>query len=232
MNIIQETAIMSQPKNIKKIKDGKVRFTSILQDTGIKNRNNRIYDKKTLQESIDKIMDRVKGRTFLGELDHPIDSNPARQFLVSYHEVSHIITDLSWDGNKLIGEMETLRTDNGMTLKHLLEDRIGVGFSYRGMGDLQQIRTEGGAPVFQVTGPLSTITWDSVSYPSHKSAVARITPMTEGVQLALMESYDPLTIKSETNGYICTEAGVCYVPNVFDKMIEERVKSLKNRFSR
>lgn len=230
MIIINESALVSQARNIKAISKGdKIRFEAVLQTANDINRNRRMYDKDTLQESMNKISERVKGREFLGELDHPIDSNPARQVTVSFKEASHLIVDLGWDGNKLIGVLESLRTPNGMILKNLAEDNIPIGFSYRGMGDLKQIREDMGGPVFKVVGPLTTVTWDCVSFPSHKEA--KLMKINESVQRAIMESIDPLAIKFQNSEMICTEGGVCYLPNSYDRMIEERIMNLKNRFT-
>lgn len=228
MYIISEAAISGVPENIKKFKD-KIRFEAILQTAGDINRNRRMYDKQTLQESIDKIADRIRGREFLGELDHPIDSNPARQVTVSYKEASHAILELAWDGNKLRGVLESLRTPNGTILKNLAEDGIPIGFSYRGMGDVRPMN-EGlmGKQTFKVVGPLHTVTWDCVSFPSHKEA--KLQEITESVKTAIYESIDPSLIVRETGNMVCMENGVCYLPNDFDRMVEQRKKWLKSRF--
>ena len=228
MYIIHEAAIAATPENIKVFKD-KIRMECILQTAGDINRNRRMYEKSTLQESIDKIMDRVRGKEFLGELDHPIDSNPARQVTVSYKEASHAIIDLGWDGNKLRGVLETLRTPNGTILKNLAEDGIPVGFSYRGMGDVRPMNEGMGKQTFKVVGPLHTVTWDAVSFPSHKEA--KLQEITEGVKTAIYESIDPTMIVSESSNYICLENGVCYLPNDFDRMLEQRKKWLKSKFT-
>lgn len=229
MNIIVESPVIGHPMEIKKKSDDKVRFNAVLQTTGDINRNFRSYDKETLQESIDKIYDRIKGREFLGELDHPIDSNPSRQVTVSFKEVSHLILDMGWDGNKLIGVLETASTPNGYILNNLItKDKVPVGFSYRGMGDVKQISESSGRPVYKVVGPLTTITWDSVSFPSHKEA--KITEITESVNRAIMESIDPMNITYESNDYICLENGICVLPNTFDKLVEQRINNLRNRF--
>jgi hypothetical protein len=230
MIIINESAMVSTPKNVKNIGGDKIRMECILQTAGDVNRNRRTYDKYTLQESIQKVHDRISNREFLGELDHPIDSNPARQVTVAYKEVSHMITEVGWDGNKLIGVLETLRTPNGIILKNLAEDGIPVGFSYRGMGDLKQIREDGGHPVFQVIGPLTTVTWDAVSFPSHKEA--KLVKITEAVQQTILESIAPQKILSESNGMICLENGTCFLPNAYDRLVDQRINYLKNKFNR
>lgn len=248
MYIIQEdTEVRTIAQNIKKWKHKPyIQMECILQTAGDINRNRRTYSKDTLQESIDKIMPRVKLNEFLGELDHPISKNPSRQLTVLYKEASHLIKDLGWNGNSLVGVLETLDTPNGRILKSLAEQGVPVGFSYRGMGDLRPF-LENGKQAFSVVGPLHTVTWDSVSFPSH--ATAKMTRISEGVEVPtkqkkysgvmevtnevskmIFESIDLSTIKSSKNGYICTEDGVCYLPNEFDRLVEKRKQYLMGKF--
>lgn len=245
------TQVRSYPKNIKSFKNKNyIRMECVLQTADEVNRNKRSYDKSTLQESIDKIMPRIKGKEFVGELDHPISKDPARQLTVLYKECSHVITDLGWNGNSLIGVLETTNTPNGQILRGLAEQGIPVGFSYRGMGDLRPVY-EDGQQTFKVVGPLHTVTWDSVSYPSHPTA--KMTRISEGIDFSnnknktlnenfsaikvtddiakmIYESIDLSTIISENNNYICTENGVCYLPNEFDRMLELRKSKLIGLF--
>ena len=231
MYIIKESPMMSRPKNIKNIKD-KIRMECVLQTVGDVNRNKRIYEKTTLQESINDLGDRIKQKQLLGELDHPTDQSPSRQLTVHYTCASHVFREVGWEGNKLKGVLETVRTPNGNILKNLAEDGIMIGFSYRGMGDLKPMM-EGGQQVFKVTGPLQTITWDAVSFPSHKEA--NIVQITESVRMGLMESIDVNSIISESSNQICMENAdgkvVCYLPNDFDFLVEQKKKLLYNKFN-
>lgn len=230
MYIIAEACdIKSIPKNIKKRKN-KIQFECVLQTVDVKNRNKRVYPRSVLEESISQVKDRIKKGALLGELDHPIDSNPARQCTVWYKEASHRIMEVGWDGNKLVGVLESLRTPNGYILKNLAEDGIPIGFSYRGMGDLQKI-TESTGIVYQVKNPLRTITWDSVNNPSHEGAeLIKITESTGGI---IKESFILDTdedVICENEGLICTSEGVCYLPNDFDMLVEKRIVNITNKY--
>lgn len=250
MYILQDdTNIRAMAKNIKKWKHRPyIRMECVLQTADELNRNKRSYEKATLQESIDKIMPRIKLKEFVGELDHPISKNPSRQLTVLYKECSHVITELGWDGNTLIGVLETTNTPNGHILKGLAEQGIPVGFSYRGMGDLRPV-FENGQQTFKVVGPLHTVTWDSVSYPSHPTA--KMTRISEGVGAStykdnykiedpikvtaeiskmIFESIDINSITKRSGNYICTENGTCYLPNEFDQIVENRKKYLMGLF--
>ena len=229
-HIIIESAVMGYPKNIKPLKNNgeKIRMECILQTVGDVNRNNRMYDKNTMQKSIKEVLERMHSKNFHGELDHPVDSNPVRQSTVLYKEASHNIIECGWDGNILKGVVETLcATCNGRTMRDLVvKDEIPIGFSYRGMGELEKSYFNG-KPIFKVTGPMTTITWDCVSYPSH--AKAKIIKITEGVKKQIKESVDYTKIieLNESSGLICTEDGVCFLPNDYDRYVEERKKRIK-----
>lgn len=252
MYILQDnTDIRAIAKNVKGYKNKPyIRMECILQTAEEVNRNKRKYDKMTLSESINKIMSRVLGREFLGELDHPISKNPSRQLTVLYKECSHLIVDLGWDGNNLIGVLETTNTPNGKILKGLAEQKIPVGFSYRGMGDLRQVY-ENGQQSFKVVGPLHTVTWDSVSFPSHPTAKMKrisegvdvqpsssntltensgVIKVTNEISKMIFESINLSTV-TEKNGYICNEDGYCYLPNEFDLIVENRKKYLMGKFN-
>ena len=231
----ESPVILAKPLSVKQIpKRSNIRMECVLQTAGDVNRNHRKYDKATLQESIDKISERMRNKEFLGELDHPIDSNPSRQTTVLYKECSHAILETYWNNHMLVGVLETLSTPNGKTLAGLVSDGVPVGFSYRGMGDLREI-FENGQRVMQVKGPLLTITWDSVSYPSHKDA--KLVKITEGVKTDIKQHIGKMLNESinhslfkESNGVICLENGQCFLPNDVDELVEKYKKSLMKRF--
>ena len=224
--IITETESMrSVPKNIKSAGRDKIRFECVLQTAGDVNRNRRRYQKGVLEEGIQKVSERILEGSLLGELDHPHEvNNPVRQVTVQFKNASHVFREVGWDGNKLVGVLESLRTPNGEILKNLAEDGIPVGFSFRGMGDLKQVQ-ESGNSFYEVNGPLHVITWDAVSYPSH--AQARLTKINESVSSMLHEAACNV---EEENGMICTEDGYCYLPNDFDRLVEQRVIDLTSKF--
>jgi hypothetical protein len=244
MYIINEYSVNSIPRNVKKGKD-KVRFEAVLQTVGDINRNKRRYTKGLLEEGLSKVKDRLGEGIFFGELDHPIVSGQnaaSRQLTVLYKEISHRILEMGWDGHKLIGSLETLRTPNGNILRNLVEDGIKVGFSFRGMGDIRPVM-ENGQQIKEIVGPLHVVCWDAVSFPSHKEA--HITKINESALQdiknsvncgCLNESMLPdfithsLSEITEENGMICTNEGICYLPNDFDRFVEERVVKLTNKF--
>ncbi len=125
-----------------------------------KNRNGRIYPKKTMKSAVDKyVTEQVSKNRAVGELNHP--EGPT----VNLDKVSHLITDLHFEGNDVIGKASILDTPMGRIVKGLLEGGVNLGVSTRGMGSLEQ---RGGASYVGEDFALSTI--DIVQDPSAPNA--------------------------------------------------------------
>jgi hypothetical protein len=125
-----------------------------------KNRNGRIYPKKTMERAVSKyVEEQVSKNRAVGELNHP--DGPT----VNLDKVSHLITDLRFEGNDVIGRASILGTPMGQIVKGLLEGGVNLGVSTRGMGSLEQ---RGGASYVGEDFVLSTI--DIVQDPSAPNA--------------------------------------------------------------
>jgi len=208
--IVENEISRSIPRNSKVSKNGNLRMECILQTVGDINRNKRRYSRTIMEEGLAKVDDRLREGSFLGELDHPIDRNPTRQVSVLYKEAAHRILECSWDGNKLVGILENLRTPNGIILRNLAEDGVPIGFSFRGMGDLRQMH-ENGVVFNEVVGPIHIVTWDAVSYPSHTQA--KMIKITENVKHKLIESSNKMKkiskLLHETAGVVECDGLIC-----------------------
>jgi len=101
----------------------------------VQNRNGRIYPKELMIQSVQKYVDdRMKGpklRTF-GELGHPEGVE------LNLHRVSHLVTNLDWDGNNVIGRAKILDTEYGRIAETILRADGQLGVSSRGLGSLNQ----------------------------------------------------------------------------------------------
>jgi hypothetical protein len=214
-NLVIESAVFSAPEKVKKYTDGKVIFEAYLQEADIKNQNKRVYPKKVLDEAMNKIQSKIDKRGFVGELDHPISEDQVRQTTVMYKDVSHIIREWGWDGSFIRGIVETTPySQHGKTMSGLILDRVPVGFSLRGLADVQDRTT------FQeVLAPLVVITYDCVSEPSHNTAT---------IQEIRNESV--VRIINESKQLICCSNGKCYLPNYFDELVERRILNLSNKY--
>lgn len=80
------------------------------------NRNGRIYPKGILEEAVNVYNnDFIQKRRAMGELNHPPRLN------VDPKEASHLITELTWNGNDVYGKAKILEgTPMGSILRGLL----------------------------------------------------------------------------------------------------------------
>lgn len=125
-----------------------------------KNANGRVYARKLLEREMTKIMPAVKDRRILGEINHPQTAE------INLERSSHLITNLKMNGNKMYGELETLRTPAGRLLEGLIESGVKLGISSRGLGSLRE--SDDGTRYVQDDYQL--VTWDVVPNPSTPDA--------------------------------------------------------------
>jgi len=217
-SLIIEQQIFSEAKMIKET-PSKAIFRCPIQTVDEVNQNHRLYPSGVLSEGMGQCDGRMKRRAFYSELDHPLPTgndqvDGIRQTTVSLEKVSHIIRDYEFRNNTLIGEMETTSTPNGGILLGLLKDKTGVGFSMRGLAELERKQD-----FSEVKSPLTVIAFDAVSMPSHKAAVVDFNEMK-------FESH--LLFESPT-GMVCLN-GRCFMPNYFDKLIETKMFQFFDRW--
>lgn len=130
----------------------------VLATAEVKNGNGRYYPKELWEREISRYVSQdVKENRATGELDHP-DST-----IISLKNVSHIIRDIWWDGDKVMGKIEILPTVSGNILKALIDNNVMVGVSSRGMGSLKPL----GEGTMEVQDDFSLLCWDFVSTPSN-----------------------------------------------------------------
>jgi hypothetical protein len=75
-------------------------FYAVLQKYGVPNRNGRVYPERILKREADRYKTAIKKGLSTSELNHPESS------LIDLDRVSHIITDVWWDGNILMGKLK------------------------------------------------------------------------------------------------------------------------------
>jgi hypothetical protein len=171
--IIESAEIINQPQRIEIIsRDArKVKFSAILQSVDVENRNKRCYVGSDMKQAIDFIRPRLQTKTFGGELDHPIVGNESekdwiRHTTFLWKESSHLITEIWFENNLIMGNIETTSTPNGYALAGLLNDGVQMAFSLRAISD--NLEQKGG--VTYVRSPITIVSYDAVSFPSHKEA--------------------------------------------------------------
>lgn len=137
------------------------RVRGILQMASVKNQNGRIYPKEVLMREAQKYNDTlVRERRAYGELDHP------EKEIINLKNASHIISEMHWEGDQLVGTADILSTPCGNILKELFRSGCNVGISSRALGSLNKI-SENTAMVGE---DLELIAFDFVSNPSTPGA--------------------------------------------------------------
>ena len=157
-----------------KERPGVFEVEGILQRADSKNQNRRVYEKSILERESNKYMEEfVKRGNAFGELDHP--ESP----VVSLKNASHIIKDLYWKGNDLMGKVELLNTPAGNIVKEIIKAGHTIGISSRGTGSVQQTN-EG---TLEVQPDFELVCWDFVSNPSTHGAFMNPVQLQEGMRV-------------------------------------------------
>jgi len=135
MKLMAEYIDRSIETVITEAKDGKPKsfaIEGVFAQAEQKNRNGRVYPKPIMEKAVNKyVEEQVSQKRSVGELNHP--EGPT----VNLDKVSHLITDLRFEGNDVVGRAQILDTPMGQIVKGLLEGGVQLGVSTRGMGSLE-----------------------------------------------------------------------------------------------
>ena len=157
--LIETQTLKFSPKTINENvskENGNLVVEGILATCEVKNGNGRYYAKELWEREMEKYKGLIAERRSLGELDHPESQ------VINLQNVSHLVTEYSWDGDNIMGKIEILPTPAGNILKELIKNGVTVGVSSRGMGSLQQRGN-----VMEVQDDFELLCWDFVSTPSN-----------------------------------------------------------------
>jgi hypothetical protein len=144
-----------------KTRPGVFEVEGVMQRASAQNQNGRVYKKPILEREAKKYMEEfVKNGNAFGELDHP--ESP----VVSLKNASHIVKELWWKGDDLMGRVELLNTPAGNIVKEIIKAGHTIGISSRGTGSVQQTN-EG---TLEVQPDFELVCWDFVSNPSTHGA--------------------------------------------------------------
>lgn len=123
---------------------------------GVQNLNRRVYPVSEIRKAVDAVRARIEsGEPVLGECDHP------QELTINLDRVSHMITDMSIEGNAGVGTMKIVDTPHGMIIKTLLDAGAKLGVSSRGSGN---VGYDGQVSEFEI------VTVDIVAKPSAPDA--------------------------------------------------------------
>jgi hypothetical protein len=144
-------------------------FYAVLQKYDTPNRNGRVYPEKILKRESDNYKKMIEKGTALSELNHPESS------LIDLDRVSHIITEVWWEGNVLLGKIKLLTSPGfhergivstkGDLAANYLRQGVTLGISSRGVGSLKKVGDQN-----EVQDDFELICFDLVSSPSTPGA--------------------------------------------------------------
>lgn len=140
---------------------GTIVIKAILQRANAENQNGRIYPRAILERECERYNEEfVKQRRALGELDHP------EATVVELKNASHIVTEMHWEGDDLVGTLEILTTPSGNIVRELMRNNIRLGVSSRGVGSVIPYQGD----KVMVDEDFNLICFDIVSNPSTHGA--------------------------------------------------------------
>ncbi len=169
VNVTPFKSILKESKE----RPGVYEVEGVMQRAGAKNQNGRIYEKDLLMRAAKKYVDEfVKNGNAFGELDHPESA------VVSLKNASHVVKDLYWNGDDLMGKVELLNTPAGNIVKEIIKAGHTIGISSRGTGSVQQTN-EG---YLEVQSDFELVCWDFVSNPSTHGAFMNPVSLNEGTE--------------------------------------------------
>ena len=138
---------------------GAVFLTGVIQAADTKNGNGRIYPQNILEREMKNYQKIIGENRALGELDHPEDS------VINLKNASHMVTNVWWDGNDVMGKVQVLNTPSGKVLQELANAGVNLGISSRGMGSVHEANG-----TTTVEDDFQLICFDFVSEPSTTGA--------------------------------------------------------------
>ena len=141
------------------VANGTLYLTGVMQRAEAQNGNGRVYPRGILRREVKNYSKLVRENRALGELDHPEDS------VINLKNASHMVTDIWWDGDDVMGKVKVLNTPSGEILKSLVSSGVKLGISSRGLGSVSE-STNGTV----VEEDFQLICFDFVSEPSTQGA--------------------------------------------------------------
>jgi hypothetical protein len=151
--------LLSESEKNEVVQEGVVYLTGRIQTADKKNGNGRVYPEKVLKREMDNYMVIVQDNRATGELDHPDDS------VINLKNVSHMVTQVWWEGKDVMGKIKVLDTPSGRILKDLINAGVKLGISSRGLGSVKE-----SMGVTTVEEDFQLICFDIVSEPSTPDA--------------------------------------------------------------
>lgn len=160
--IIFETLGSTDNLQITESKDnGEVRLHGVFGVCGVKNNNNRIYEKRNYGMCVEELQSRIASKGVLGELEHP------NSFNINLNNVSHKIESIQMNEDGTItGTILLLDTAKGRDAKAIVEGGCPLFISSRAAG---QVDAKGNVTLQSIA------TYDLVGTPGFSEARLNLT---------------------------------------------------------
>ena len=132
--IIYETlGSTAQMKIVESGNSGEVLLHGVFGVCGIKNGNNRIYEKSNYGKMVNILQEQMKSEAVLGELEHPNTMN------ITLENVSHKIEEITMNEDGTVtGTIRLLDTPKGKIAKAIIEGGCPLYISSRGAGSIDE----------------------------------------------------------------------------------------------
>ena len=115
---------------------GRLIVQGVLQRADWKNKNGRVYTRDILGREVEKYrLEKVERGRAYGEFDHPDPTTPAFRDL-TVQNISHLVLEVHWEGENLVGTIEILDTPAGQHLQESYRKGRRLGVSSRGWATL------------------------------------------------------------------------------------------------
>lgn len=160
--IIFETLGSTDNLQITESKDnGEIRLHGVFGVCGVKNNNNRIYEKRNYGMCVEELQSRIASKGVLGELEHP------NSFNINLNNVSHKIESIQMNEDGTItGTILLLDTAKGRDAKAIVEGGCPLFISSRAAG---QVDAKGNVTLQSIA------TYDLVGTPGFSEARLNLT---------------------------------------------------------
>ena len=174
ISVVFESAEMHPVVNYKKLENGQIEFTGILQTVDSINRNANDYPRDVLAEALatPRIAELVRRRAWFGEIAHPYQRKDFNRSVDIFPKlVSHRICEIPhFVGDQVQSLIHTVAPEGSTVVSWVVDEGSQLGFSMRGLTPYTITKT---TPVQHkvVKSPMNIITYDIVFYPSHAEAL-------------------------------------------------------------